>query len=169
MRASPFLRRLGLGLAAVAIATAAVATGAFIGTDLIAPALPTGSTGAPVWAPSRFEKLTLNVDAPNPFAYRSRTPYLGPSPPPPSYGVAGKKRAQERAQQHRVARAKVVTQAKVVAQAKVQARAQEKQRVAKAGAIRRPIERSAGEALAFAPQASGFRDPFQSLFGRRPW
>jgi pyruvate/2-oxoacid:ferredoxin oxidoreductase alpha subunit len=156
MLVSPFLRRLGLGLAAVAIATAAVATGAFIGTDLIAPALPTGSTGAPVWTPSRFEKLTLDVNAPDPFPYRTPTPYLGPSPPPFD-GATIKKRAHERAQQHRVA------------QAKAQAKAQEKRRLAKAKTIRRPIEREAGEAFAFAPQASEFRDPFQALFGRRPW
>jgi hypothetical protein len=94
-----------VGISAGIIALTSLTAGAVISLLAIVPALSelTPSAETPRWDASRFERLVLDVNAPDPPPYRTPTPDHGMSTPP-GYGAMARKQAQE-AIERRVQRA----------------------------------------------------------------
>jgi hypothetical protein len=90
-----FTQWLRLGFSACVIAVTSLMVGAVIGLLAVVPALSelTPSEATPRWDASRFERLVLDVNAPDPPPYRTPTPAHG-MPTPPGYGALARAKAR---------------------------------------------------------------------------
>jgi hypothetical protein len=86
---------LRAGLSACVIAVASLTVGVALSVLAIVPALSelTPSEATPRWDASRFERLVLDVNAPDPPPYRTATPDFGISTPP-GYGAIARANAR---------------------------------------------------------------------------
>jgi hypothetical protein len=90
-----FTSWLRTGLSACVIAVTSLTVGVALGLLAIVPALSelTPSEATPRWDASRFERLVLDVNAPDPPPYRTATPDFGMSTPP-GYGAIARANAR---------------------------------------------------------------------------
>lgn len=86
---------LRIGLSACVIAVTSLTVGVVIGVLAIVPALSelTPSDASPRWDTSRFERLVVDVNAPDPPPYRTPTPAYDMSTPP-GYGAMARAKAR---------------------------------------------------------------------------
>jgi hypothetical protein len=90
-----FTSWLRTGLSACVIAVTSLTVGVALSVLAIVPALSelTPSEATPRWDASRFERLVLDVNAPDPPPYRTATPDFGMSTPP-GYGAIARANAR---------------------------------------------------------------------------
>jgi hypothetical protein len=90
-----FISSLRVGFSACVIAVTSLTVGVVIGVLAIVPALSelTPSDASPRWDTSRFERLVLDVNAPDPRPYRTATPAYDMSTPP-GYGAIARAKAR---------------------------------------------------------------------------